>query len=67
MLLLVIIVPPTVGMPSMKDGAQDSNVDEAVDSIVDPPSPDVGEEHENTTESSPRGEILEASPHAQAR
>ena len=32
----------------MKDGAQDSNVDEAVDSIVDPPAPDAREEDENT-------------------
>ena len=35
-------------MPSVKDGAQDSNVDEAADSIVDSPAPDAGEEDENT-------------------
>ena len=42
------IVPRAVGMPSVRDGAQDSNVDEAADSIVDPPAPDAGEEDENT-------------------
>ena len=35
-------------MLPVKDGAQDSNVDEAADSIVDPPAPDAGEEDENT-------------------
>ena len=42
------IIPRVVGMPSIKDGAQDSNVDEAADSIVDPPAPDAGEEDEHT-------------------
>ena len=41
------IVPRVVGMLSVKDGAQDSNVDEAADSIIDPPAPDAGEEDEN--------------------
>ena len=35
-------------MPSVRDGAHDSNVDEAADSIVDPPTSDAGVEDENT-------------------
>ena len=42
------VIPRVVGMPSIKDGAQDSNVDEAADSIIDPPAPDAGEEDGNT-------------------
>ena len=35
-------------LPLRKDGAQDPNADEAVDSLVDPSAPDSGEEDENT-------------------
>ena len=50
-MLPLAIVPRVVGMPSVtsvKDGAHDSNVDEAADSIVDPPTSDAGVEDENT-------------------
>ena len=42
------IVLRVVGMPSVRDGAHDSNVDEASDSIVDPPISDDGVEDEST-------------------
>ena len=61
------IVPRAVGMPSIKDGAQDSNVDEAAGSTVDPPAPDAGEEDENTIWNLRQDKILETFPHAQAR
>ena len=35
------IIPRAVGMPSIKDGAQDPNVEEAADPIVNPPVPEV--------------------------
>ena len=61
------IVPRVVGMPSVRDGAHDSNVDEIADSIVDPPVSEDGVEDENITKSLPRGEVVEASSHTQTR
>ena len=50
------IIPRAVGMLPIKDEAHDTNVEEAVDSLVDPPAPEIpdnanvdpGEDDENT-------------------
>ena len=34
------IIPHAVGMPSVKDGAQDTNVEEAADPLINPPVPE---------------------------
>ena len=34
------IIPHAVGMPSVKDGAQDTNVEEAGDPLINPPVPE---------------------------
>ena len=36
----MIIIPRAVGMPSVKDGAQVTNVEEAADPLINPPVPE---------------------------